>query len=53
MGEMQRYTGRILAVGISDNRETKKHSCGGDIVAALVISNGYDSEKRALTTLIW
>lgn len=27
MGEECRYTGRILAVGISYNRETKAHSC--------------------------
>lgn len=27
LGEMPRYTGRILAIGISYDRNTKKHSC--------------------------
>lgn len=27
MGEAPKYTGRILAVGISCNRKTKEHSC--------------------------
>ncbi|MCI8637688.1 MAG: hypothetical protein HFG41_00685 [Coprococcus sp.] len=27
MGEKPKYTGGILAVGISYNRKTKKHSC--------------------------
>ena len=27
VGEKQVYTGRILATGISYNKETKKHSC--------------------------
>ena len=27
IGEAPKYTGRILAVGISYNRKTKEHSC--------------------------
>lgn len=27
LGEEPRYTGRILAVGIAYDKETKKHSC--------------------------
>ncbi len=32
MGEARRYTGRILAVGIGYDRETKKHSCKIEIL---------------------
>lgn len=31
-GEVQRYTGRILAVGISYNRKTKKHQCKVEVM---------------------
>lgn len=27
LGEKEKYTGRILAVGISYNRKTKEHAC--------------------------
>ncbi|MCI8281720.1 MAG: hypothetical protein HFI76_08500 [Lachnospiraceae bacterium] len=27
LGEKQRYTGRVLAVGISYNKKTKEHRC--------------------------
>ena len=32
LGEVPKYTGRILAVGISYNRETKNHSCKIEIL---------------------
>ena len=32
IGEKQKYTGRILAVGIIYNRKTKKHSCKIEIL---------------------
>ena len=34
LGEEPKYTGRILAVGISYNKKTKKHSCKVEVVQA-------------------
>ncbi len=31
-GEKQKYTGRILAVGISYDKKNKKHSCEAEIL---------------------
>ena len=32
IGEEQKYTGRILAVGISYNKKTKKHICRVEVL---------------------
>ena len=32
IGEEQKYTGRILAVGISYNKKTKKHICKVEVL---------------------
>lgn len=29
---MEKYTGRVLAVGISYDRKTKEHFCGGEVL---------------------
>ena len=31
-GEQQKYTGRILAVGIAYDKETKKHDCKVEVL---------------------
>ena len=33
IGEQSRYSGEILAVGISYNKETKKHSCKVEVLS--------------------
>ena len=33
LGEEQRYTGRILAVGISYSKETREHGCGIEVLS--------------------
>ena len=35
LGEKQMYTGRILAVGISYNKESKKYSCKVEVLEAI------------------
>jgi len=34
LGETPKYTGRVLAVGISYNKETKKHSCKVEVLSS-------------------
>lgn len=34
LGERRKYTGRILAVGITYNRKTKEHFCGIQVISA-------------------
>jgi len=32
LGEREKYTGRVLAVGISYDRKTKEHFCGVEVL---------------------